>query len=269
AFLMGLADDAYDTNPMLKFSSQAFCGIIFIFCGISINIFSNMYLNYCITMVWVVGLMNSINLLDNMDAVSSVAIIGALLSLISVLLINHYTTSVFVTLEVGMLSAVCAFLLFNWHPSKMFMGDTGTQFLGAFLASASILFLWNNLSLKGGPVQAVPAIQPGKNILSVLLTFALPIMDTTVVFINRLLKGTSPFVGGKDHTTHHLYYLGMKERQIALLYGSYSALCFLGVVAINKYLTEWPAAYEYVTAGFLIASFVMLFVITRVKKQAI
>ncbi len=269
AFLMGLADDAYDTNPMLKFSSQAFCGIIFIFCGISINIFSNMYLNYCITMVWVVGLMNSINLLDNMDAVSSVAIIGALLSLISVLLINHYTTSVFVTLEVGMLSAVCAFLLFNWHPSKMFMGDTGTQFLGAFLASASILFLWNNLSLKGGPIQAVPAIQPGKNILSVLLTFALPIMDTTVVFINRLLKGTSPFVGGKDHTTHHLYYLGMKERQIALLYGAYSALCFLGVVAINKYLTEWSAAYEYITGGFLIASFVMLFVITRVKKQAI
>lgn len=267
AFLMGLADDAYDTNPMLKFSSQVFCGVILIFCGIYINIFPNMYLNYFITMLWVVGLMNSINLLDNMDAVSSVAVIGSLTSITSVLLIHHYTTSIFVTLEVGILSAVCAFLLFNWYPSKIFMGDTGTQFLGAFLSSASILFLWDSDYGIGAVKGTVPEFILSKNIFSALLAFALPIMDTTVVFTNRLLKGTSPFVGGKDHTTHHLFYLGIKEPQIALLYALYSTICVVGVVLINKYILIWTLLDCWIFGGFLVLSLALFFIITRVKRN--
>src|SRR6185312_11344204 len=78
AFLMGLADDAYDTNPILKFSAQVFCGIILIYSGISIKLFENDYINYILTMLWVVGIMNAINLLDNMDAISSIVSLNAL-----------------------------------------------------------------------------------------------------------------------------------------------------------------------------------------------
>ncbi len=267
AFLMGLADDAYDTNPMLKFSSQVCCGFILIFSGIYINIFPNMYLNYGLTMLWVVGLMNSINLLDNMDAVSSVAVIGALASITSVLLIRHSATSIFVTMVLGMLSAVFAFLLFNWYPSKMFMGDTGTQFLGAFLSAVSILFLWNTPMAPDNAHLPVQGILLTKNFISVLLTFALPVIDTTVVFINRLLKGASPFIGGKDHTTHHLFYLGIKEPRIALVYAGYSAICFICVVIINKYIEIWTMPDCLIFGSFFILSLISFFVVTRIKKR--
>src|ERR1700722_12561075 len=186
AFLMGLADDAYDTNPILKFSAQVLCGVILIYSHIYIQLFENIYLDYFITMLWVVGIMNAINLLDNMDAIASIASLNALVVILCLLIIDKQSDSVFFTLILGTASAITAFLLFNWYPSKMYMGDTGTQFLGAFMAAVSILFLWGT-----APEPMLPAT---KRILSVLLTFALPIIDTTVVFTNRLLKGTSPFI---------------------------------------------------------------------------
>ena len=85
AFLMGLADDAYDTNPILKFSTQVFCGIVLIYSGIYIQVFNNIYLDYVVTMLWIVGLMNAINLLDNMDAISSIVVLGALCTMISLI----------------------------------------------------------------------------------------------------------------------------------------------------------------------------------------
>jgi UDP-GlcNAc:undecaprenyl-phosphate GlcNAc-1-phosphate transferase len=261
AFLMGLADDAYDTNPLLKFSSQVFCGIILIYCGIYIHVFENIYFNYLITMLWVVGLMNAINLLDNMDAVTSVVVMGALVTIISILLVDKSATSVFLTLMLGTASAICAFLLFNWHPSKMFMGDTGTQFLGAFMATISILFLWNTSPANSDILTGT------KGFLSAIITFALPIIDTTVVFTNRILKGTSPFIGGKDHTTHHLYYLGLKETQIALLYAVYSAISFVMVITINKYISTWSPLYCGIFAGYFLLSLIGFFIITRIKKK--
>jgi UDP-GlcNAc:undecaprenyl-phosphate GlcNAc-1-phosphate transferase len=258
---MGLADDAYDTNPLLKFSSQVFCGIILIYCGIYIHVFENIYFNYLITMLWVVGLMNAINLLDNMDAITSVVVLGSLVTIISILLVDKSATSVFLTLMLGTASAICAFLLFNWHPSKMFMGDTGTQFLGAFMATISILFLWNTSPANSDILTGT------KGFLSAIITFALPIIDTTVVFTNRILKGTSPFIGGKDHTTHHLYYLGLKETQIALLYAVYSAISFVMVITINKYISTWSALYCGLFAGYFLLSLIGFFIITRIKKK--
>src|SRR5581483_4702801 len=181
AFLMGLADDAYDTNPLLKFSSQVFCAFILIYSGIYIQLFQNIYFNYLLTMLWVVGLMNAINLLDNMDAITSVVTLAAIVTIVSVILILHATSSVFLALMLGCASSISAFLLFNWHPSKMYMGDTGTQFLGVFLAAVGILFLWNISPQQGFMMDT-------KSALSAILTFALPIIDTTVVFVNRILK---------------------------------------------------------------------------------
>jgi len=260
AFLMGLADDAYDTNPILKFSTQVFCAIILIYSGIYIQLFQNVYFNYLLTMLWVVGLMNAINLLDNMDAITSTVTLAAIVTIISVMLIERATTSVFLTLMLGSASSICAFLLFNWHPSKMYMGDTGTQFLGVFLAALGILYLWNSAPSSG-------LLPDSKQALSAIITFALPIIDTSVVFFNRISKGTSPFVGGKDHTTHHLHYLGLKEPQIAILYAAYSGISMLCVITINKYIQEWSPLYCMLFAGYFIISLLSFFVITRLKKK--
>jgi len=260
AFLMGLADDAYDTNPILKFSTQVFCGIILIFSGIYIQVFSNIYLDYMVTMLWVIGLMNAINLLDNMDAIASIVVLGALSTMISLLLIEKSLTStIFFILMLGTSSCILGFLFFNWHPSKMFMGDTGTQFLGLFMAALSIMFLWN------ATASSIP-LPPEKRILSAILTFALPIIDTTVVFFNRLLKGSSPFKGGKDHTTHHLFYLGLKEPHIAVLYIIYTGICLTCVVFMNKYLIDWSGLYTIILVIFFVLSLAAFFIITRMKK---
>jgi len=259
AFLMGLADDAYDTNPILKFSAQVFCGIVLIYSGIYIQVFSNIYLNYVVTMLWVVGLMNAINLLDNMDAIASIVVLGALCTMISLILIEKSLNDMFFILMLGSASCILAFLFFNWHPSKMYMGDTGTQFLGLFMSALSILFLWNGTS----PTVIIP---PEKRILSAILTFALPIIDTTVVFFNRLIKGNSPFKGGKDHTTHHLYYLGLNEVQIAVLYITYTGICLSLVVIMNRCILEWTRLYSVIATLFFVFSLATFFVITRIKK---
>lgn len=140
------------------------------------------------------------------------------------------------------------------------MGDTGTQFLGVFLAAVGIQFLWNITTPQG-------FLLDSKSFLSAILTFALPIMDTTVVFVNRILKGSSPFVGGKDHTTHHLHYLGLKEPQIAILYSVYSGISMICVIAINKYIEQWSTTYFWLFSGYFILSLAGFFVITRIKKK--
>src|SRR5581483_1005840 len=119
---------------------------------------------------------------------------------------------------------------------------------------------WNGTSLSYSVI-------PETRIISAILTFALPIIDTTVVFVNRILKGTSPFVGGKDHTTHHLHYLGLTEPQIAILYSVYSGVSMICVIAINKYIEQWSVFYAYLFGGYFILSLTGFFVVTRIKKK--
>lgn len=212
AFLMGLADDAFNTQPLLKFLTQLFCGVVIIFSGHSINIFQNNFINYLLTIVWVVGLMNSINMLDNMDGIATLVAILACLFMVFVNVSLFNTNSYSTTLNLGVLGALCGFLVYNFHPAKMFMGDTGSQFLGLFLAVMGIDNCWNS------PTSDLVNGFPVANILIVVLVFLLPVTDTLTVIINRLKAGNSPFIGGKDHTTHHLFFKGITEKRIAILF---------------------------------------------------
>jgi UDP-GlcNAc:undecaprenyl-phosphate/decaprenyl-phosphate GlcNAc-1-phosphate transferase len=197
AFLMGLADDAYDTKPFLKFSVQVVCGIILIFSGNYIELFGNDYVNYIITILWVVGIMNSINMLDNMDGITTVVTSGILISCLISMVVNGGFNQFDFMSCIGLLASLLGFLFFNWHPSKMYMGDTGSQFLGMFLAYVGVKYIWNG-SLFSGETDF------WQQISLVLIVFVLPIADTATVSINRIARGQSPFRGGKDHTTHHL-----------------------------------------------------------------
>jgi UDP-GlcNAc:undecaprenyl-phosphate/decaprenyl-phosphate GlcNAc-1-phosphate transferase len=258
AFLMGLADDAFNTQPLLKFLTQIFCALIVIFSGHSITIFQNQFLDYLITIVWVVGLMNSINMLDNMDGISCLVSILACFFMVAINISLFNTNSYSTTLNLGVLGALCGFLIFNFHPSKMFMGDTGSQFLGLFLAIMGIDNCWNNPtspSMNGFPIA---------NIVIVILVFLLPLTDTITVVINRLKEGRSPFIGGKDHTTHHLFFRGLTEKRIALLF---FGLGDIAILLAYLLVIRFSYALFFISIAYILVVFISLYLITVLKKR--
>jgi len=259
AFMMGLADDAYNTKPLLKFLVQVSCAIILITSGTYIRILPNEYLNYVLTIIWVVGIMNSINMLDNMDAIATLVSICIIsFAIFDRWLLNDFG-NVYILILLGVLASLFAFLYFNWHPSKMFMGDTGSQFLGIILATVGIVCCWNTSDTHGKSIQT-------KQFLITALTFIIPLCDTIAVVINRILKGKSPFIGGKDHTTHHLFYNGVTERRIALLFFVISVLSLALNIIILKIGNEWDLTYFFIFSSWFILVFGILFYFTRKKR---
>ena len=252
-FLIGLADDAYDTRPFLKFSAQVACGFFLILTGTYIHISDSIIINYMITIFWVVGIMNSINMLDNMDGITSTVGCGIILSALVVMIANGDYNGLYLMACLGVMAALVAFLYFNWHPSKMYMGDTGSQFLGVFLAAIGIMFFWNDQYGKAD------VVYPQKQLVTALIAFILPITDTTIVVINRLSKGKSPFIGGKDHTTHSLAYMGLNDRQVGLVFVFMSAISVVLVYIINQLIVEWSELYTWLFLGYfaLLGSFLL------------
>lgn len=260
AFLMGLSDDAYNTKPLLKLIIQICCGLILISTGTYISFFSNIYFNYAITLFWVVGLMNSINMLDNMDGITTLVSITIIMGALFILYLNHDNYSIHILLLIGVMAALTGFLFFNWHPAKMFMGDTGSQFLGLFLAAMGILYYWNTPDVHGNRIQS-------KQFFVTILAFAIPIIDTTCVTINRILKGRSPFIGGKDHTTHSFFFMGLTEKRIAFLY---LGICFVSMffnLLIIKYIDNWGHLHIILFSIYYMALFWFLYAPTRRNSQ--
>lgn len=246
-FLAGLYDDAFNTNPLIKFLMQLACGIILVACGIKIDISNYELVNIFFTLVWVVGLMNSINMLDNMDGVTA-TISGLIIGGIMLVMVftQNIASDFYILILVGVLGALVGFLRFNWSPSKIYMGDTGSQFLGVFLASVSIIFLWQFNDGNQGLLQVKPFVLPA-------LFFIVPIIDTTTVTIRRLLSGGSPFVGGKDHITHHLAYLGLKEKQIVFILAFTTLLSF--PVALFFLRNNWNFYMSFASLAYVVVLF--------------
>ncbi|MEM6698990.1 MAG: MraY family glycosyltransferase [Bacteroidota bacterium] len=259
-FLMGLTDDAYNTRPILKLSIQILCGVILVITGSSIQIFESHWINYILTVFWVVGIMNSINMLDNMDGIAASVGCFILAAPIVSMIATHSYADVNFMLMLGILGSLIAFLYHNWNPSKMFMGDTGSQFLGVILAYIGINYCWN--------VGENPSPSQGWYSLAALLTiFILPISDTITVTINRLRRGQSPFIGGKDHTTHHLSYRGFSDSQVAKLFVVISAI---SVLLYTLYLIHIAPSDYFMICAYLfyfLAVFLILFILTEVNKR--
>lgn len=260
SFIIGLADDAYDTRPLLKFAVQVMCGVSLVATGIYINLFEMQELNYLLTIFWVVGIMNSINMLDNMDGITGIVSIGVVFTAIMLILVNRDFESMHLIILVGVFSALLSFLYYNWNPSRMYMGDTGSQFLGAFLAAIGIMYFWNDHYRVGD-------IAPARQLIIALLAFILPIIDTTVVVVNRISRGSSPFVGGKDHTTHCLAYLGLSDRKVAITYLVFSFISFMFIYCIENCITGWSHFYTWVFGAYFLLMLTFFFVISRKVSQ--
>ncbi|MCB0402248.1 MAG: undecaprenyl/decaprenyl-phosphate alpha-N-acetylglucosaminyl 1-phosphate transferase [Flavobacteriales bacterium] len=257
-FLMGLADDAYNTRPVLKFLTQLLCSVILIYSGTYINIFESNLLNYGLTIMWVVGLMNSINMLDNMDGITTIVSLVISFTILFLMLINQEVETIGMTVVIGLIASLMGFLKFNWNPSRMYMGDTGSQYLGILLAAISINYLWNPVTTE--------EFSLSRQILIPLLSFVIPIVDTTTVVIKRLRKGHSPFVGGKDHTTHHLSYMGLTERQVAALVALISIVSSVIVIYVISNITVWSHLY---TAIFVLYFLIIFGVLFRIANKNI
>ena len=226
AFVMGLADDAYNTRPLIKLAVQILCGIVFVLTGSTIELFSMDILNSILTVGWVVVVMNSLNMLDNMDGITGTTVFFILVAcLVASWQVFGFNTNIWSLLIISVIGAVLGFLTMNVNPSKLFMGDAGSQFIGLFVAFCGMEYLWNT----GGHLK-----QPGwLGILVTVVAFTPAAVDTLTVVINRLKRGQSPMVGGKDHTTHHLVYSGLTDRKVWYVFviiGFLAALLSIGMI---------------------------------------
>jgi UDP-GlcNAc:undecaprenyl-phosphate GlcNAc-1-phosphate transferase len=173
--------------------------------------------NMAITIFWLIGVTNAINLLDNMDGLAA-----GIAAIASIFLALSFTASG-QFMEASMLAvfaaALLGFLAYNSNPASIFMGDCGSMFIGFFLASTALLSASGGRSRSFLPVLAVP-----------ILILFIPIFDTTLVTVLRKLAGRAVRQGGRDHTSHRLVALGMSERRAVLMLYLFAALS--GVLAL-------------------------------------
>ena len=151
---------------------------------------------------------------------------------------------------VGVLGGLTGFLYYNWNPARVYMGDTGSQFLGVFLASISILFFWDIREEETGQLIQL------KQFVVPMLFFIIPLIDTITVTFRRLLRKQSPFVGGKDHITHHLVYLGLSDKMVALILVFVSLLSLPLVLFLLLNFIVWTTEITLLAFGYFALVFV-------------
>ncbi|MCB2225680.1 MAG: hypothetical protein KQH53_03300 [Desulfarculaceae bacterium] len=201
-FVIGLVDDILDLKPQVKFLAQLIVATVAVALGLSFKLLPWPWLNVPLTLLWLVGVTNAVNILDNMDGLSSgVALVaGSMLSVISFM--RGFPEMGFIA--AGLAGAAGGFLIYNFNPAKIFMGDCGSLFLGFTLAACTIM----------GSGGASPLT------LSLLIpvgVLVVPLFDITLVSFQRSTHGRSIAQGGRDHSSHRLVFLGMSERKAVLV----------------------------------------------------
>ena len=222
-FILGLVDDIKGLTPGIKFTGQFIAVTIIIFFGFEINVVDNPIgsiinlglVSIPITYLWVIGVNNAVNLLDGLDGLAAgVCVIVGIVFLISGLQNNDLAT---IILTIALIGSLLGFLRFNSHPASIFMGDTGSLFLGFIVAVLGIKAFYSADS-------SVKLIIP-------IIALAIPIGDTSVAFFRRLNQGKHPFKPDKDHLHHRLIYLGLSHRQAVYI------IYFISILyAISAYL---------------------------------
>ena len=204
---MGLWDDLKGLEPWPRLVAQTFTGIIVAVILTATDTmgfaFSNQIVNYTVTVLWIVGVCNSINFFDNHDggAAGTVAVITFFLFFIA-----YDRQQVLVSaLAIVTAGATAGFLIWNRAPAKIYMGDAGSLFLGIMISVLTI--------------RLSPGVVPSYKSLAIpLFLMATPILDTTVAVTSRLARGISPFQGGRDHLSHRL----MRDRKSTRLNSSHT-----------------------------------------------
>ena len=227
-FCIGFIDDISSLKPSTKLAAELAIAALLVFFGYRLEWVESLPGDTLLTLIWIVGITNAFNLLDNMDGLcAGIALIaGVSLFLAYGGSFVQQPEAVYLALVLG---AAAGFLVYNIHPASVFLGDSGSLFLGASLAILSLgLDASNGSQANVLGVVAVPAF--------VLL---IPIFDTTLVTFSRLLSGRDPAVGGRDHSSHRLVAIGLSERAAVVVLWSLAAMGG-GVGVVTRYVSpEW------------------------------
>ncbi|MFH1507566.1 MAG: MraY family glycosyltransferase [Candidatus Omnitrophota bacterium] len=232
--ILGLCDDAKGINPLVKLSGQVAIALLLFGYGFRVEVFTNpltgvethlpFLLSIFITISWIVGLVNAMNLIDGLDGLAAgitVIVAGSLL-FIDLFLANNIS----IFLLAALAGSALGFLRFNFFPAKIFMGDTGSMFIG--LALASIALVESQHKSSTATVLLVP-----------ITALIIPIYDTVMAFFRRLLKKGSIFKADKKHLHHRLLSTGLTQKQIVpfiyLITLYLGIFAFLFVLIPNKY----------------------------------
>jgi UDP-GlcNAc:undecaprenyl-phosphate GlcNAc-1-phosphate transferase len=250
--LLGVFDDFFNLNWKIKLFFQ----ILFVSVPIALlNVFLNFesmigldfnnLLNIFISTVWIVLLINSINFIDNMDGLA-VVITGGI-SIQIVMLTYIFSQNKLTDISIILLFTMLGFFVFNFPPAKLYLGDSGSLFIGFLLGFISILFTWNNTNNQILSYVLSP----------IVLFFTIPLLDFFVIMQYRLSNKLSPTTGGTDHISHRLLALGFSEKKVLFLFLIYSVInfiliiCFvmledsLSVISFLIYLVQLIAMFNY------------------------
>lgn len=234
-FFIGVRDDLVPLRAIFKLVGQILVASLLIFLfDLRLDSLYGIFgitdlpdgISYIFTIFTIIIITNSFNLIDGLDGLAGTIAIIALFSFGTWFLLIGDTT--FATLSYTMLGAILAFLIFNWEPSEVFMGDTGALVIGMLLAILSIRFINVNYDL---PIDA-----PYKFLASIgtaACFIIIPLVDTSRIIILRLIKGKSPFKPDKSHIHHAIMRLGKTHSQTTLILAGIH--CFYILMAIGLY----------------------------------
>lgn len=224
--VLGALDDIVSLRPLVKLAGQVFAAIVAIRCGLVFDTISNPnflspdtfiqigWLSVPLTLLWIVGCTNAVNLIDGLDGL---AVGVSAISSLTMFVVSLYVTDPVASILLAALVGACiGFMPYNLNPAKIFMGDVGSQLLGFILSTVSILGLFKFHAI-------ITFIVP-------VLALAVPLTDTIFAFFRRIAHGQSPFKADRGHLHHRLLAMGMDQKQaVAVIYGI-SAL--LGLIAV-------------------------------------
>lgn len=203
---IGLYDDLRGLNPLPKLSGQLLAAIALVWSGISLHLTGIQVLDIALTLFWVVGICNAMNLLDNMDGLAGGV---AAIACVGFGAIAFVQGQIHISLLCASLcGAILGFLRLNWHPATIFMGDAGSLFIGFLLAALG-------LKVASPTAEASPSLM----YLVPIFILVVPIFDTTLVTFSRLRRQLKLTDGGRDHTSHRLVKAGLSIRQaVGIIY---------------------------------------------------
>jgi len=253
-FIMGLVDDIMQLRPATKLVAQIAAAAALVYFGFRLNWLESRLIDSVVTMVWVVGLTNAFNLLDNMDGLCA-----GIAFIVAAMLLAGFWTGVTrdnampeMILLAATAGAAAGFLVYNFPPASIFMGDSGSLMLGFSLAA---------LTLGHQGVRASRS-----DVLSVIagpaFVLLIPIFDTTLVTVARLLSGRSPAMGGRDHSSHRLVAIGLSERNAVLVLWSLASIGGLIGLLLRNFSPDWSLP---VGSIFLVGMCVFAVYLARVR----
>jgi UDP-GlcNAc:undecaprenyl-phosphate GlcNAc-1-phosphate transferase len=255
AFAVGFLDDVLGGRfPVrAKFVGQLLAAVVLVAGGIRTDVLYYDVLNVALTLVWVVGITNAFNLLDNMDGLSAgVAFVASLVLLVNAWLLGEFFISLVL---VALMGSLLGFLVYNWHPASIFLGDCGSLFIGFTLAALTLLQRF----VSHASSTYFPVLMP-------VLVLALPILDTATVTFIRLREGRPIYVGDSRHLSHRLVSLGM--RPPLAVFTIYLITLGVGLGAVGLAHADLVHALLILVQGLAIAAVVLILLFYDRRTQA-